>query len=45
MNTYYPFTIDRRRGVTLLIVLAMMVMFAMLVTTFMVVVSLNRQNS
>ena len=43
MNTYNPF--NRHRGVTLLIVLAMMVMFAMLVTTFMVIVSLNRRNA
>ena len=35
-------TTDNRTGVTLLIVLAMMVMFAMLITTFMVVVSQNR---
>lgn len=34
-----------RPGVTLLIVLAMMVMFAMLVTTFMVIVSQHRQNA
>ena len=35
----------QRRGVTLVLVLALMVMFAMLVTTFMVIVSLNRRNA
>ena len=36
---------NRRRGVTLLIVLALMIMFAMLVITFMVITSQNRQTA
>jgi len=36
---------NNRTGVTLLIVLAMMVMFAMLVTTFMVIVTQHRKNA
>ncbi|MDR0328969.1 MAG: hypothetical protein LBI05_11805 [Planctomycetaceae bacterium] len=43
MSADNSFTVNRRCGVTLLIVLAMMVLFAMLVTTYMVIVSQNRR--
>ena len=44
MSTENPLN-NKRCGVTLLIVLALMVMFAMLVTAFMVIVSQNRRRA